>query len=157
MCYSARVSASKDIFIQGETATFTVADDGYSAVRLAYGAKSADMAKTEGVWSASISTTGLSGRVNYAIFADGSVVSSGTFVVRLLVSQYRAAVQAIDAAMQKVGANGKYSISVGEINLTDKTFDEMMKWRGYYESLADAQESGGVAAIGPYRTEVALQ
>ena len=157
LCYSARVSASKDIFIQGETATFTVADSGYSAVRLAYGAKSADMTKADGTWSVSISTAALSGRVNYAVFADGSVVSSGTFVVRLLVSQYRAAVAAIDAAMQKVGANGKYSISVGEINLTDKTFDEMMKWRGYYESLADAQESGGVAAIGPYRTEVALQ
>jgi hypothetical protein len=151
------VSASKDIFIQGETATFTVADNGYAAVHLAYGSKSADMTKADGVWTAAISTASLSGRVNYAIFADGVVVSSGCFVVRLLVSQYRAAVAAIDAAMQKVGANGKYSISVGEINLTDKTFDEMMKWRGYYESLADAQESGGVATIGPYRTEVALQ
>lgn len=153
------MSASKDIFIQGETATFTVADSGYSAVRLAYGAKSADMEKSIGgdSWNVSISTNGLSGRVNYAIFADGVVVSSGCFVVQLLVSPYRAAVQAIDAAMQKVAANGKYSVSVGEINLTDKTFDEMMKWRGYYESLADAQESGGVASIGPYRTEVALQ
>ena len=151
------MSASKDIFFQGETATFTVADSGYSAVRLAYGAKSADMAKADGAWSAAISTAGLSGRVNYAIFADGVVVSSGCFVVQLLVSPYRAVVAAIDAAMQKVAANGKYSVTVGEISLQDKTFDEMMKWRGYYESLADAQESGGVSSIGPYRTEVALQ
>ena len=151
------MSATKDIYISGETATFTVADSGYSAVHLAYGAKSADMAKADGVWSVSIATTGLSGRVNYAIFADGSVISSGCFVVQLLVSPYRAAVAAIDAAMQKVAANGKYSVTVGEISLQDKTFDEMMKWRGYYESLASAQESGGVAVIGPYRTEVALQ
>ena len=59
--------------------------------------------------------------------------------------------------MQKVGANGKYSIQVGEISLTDKTFDEMMKWRGYYEQLADAQEAGDAVSVGPYRTEVALQ
>jgi len=151
------MSATKDIYISGETATFAVADDGYSAVHLAYGSLSAVMAKAEGVWSVSITTTGLSGRVNYAIFADGSVISSGCFVVQLLVSPYRAAVAAIDAAMQKVAANGKYSVTVGEISLQDKTFDEMMKWRGYYESLASAQESGGVAVIGPYRTEVALQ
>ena len=157
MWYYARVSASKDIFVQGETATFTVADDGYTAVRLAYGTATADMTKSGGAWSASISTATLSGRVNYAVFADGAAVSTGSFVVKMLVSPYRAAVEAIDAAMRKVGANGKYSIQVGEISLQDKTFDEMMKWRGYYEQLADAQEAGDAVSVGPYRTEVALQ
>ena len=58
--------------------------------------------------------------------------------------------------MAKTAANGKYSITVGEISLQDKTFDEMMKWRGYFESLAAADESGAPSAYGPYRTEVAL-
>lgn len=151
------MSASKDIFVQGETATFSVADDGYAAASLAYGTATAAMTLADGVWSVSISTSALSGRVNYAIFADGTAVSTGSFTVKMLVSPYRAAVDAIDAAMRKVGANGKYSITVGEISLQDKTFDEMMKWRGYYESLADAQEAGDAVSVGPYRTEVALQ
>lgn len=157
MWYCFRVTASKDIYVQGETAIFTVADADYAAVSLAYGTATAAMTKADGVWSVSISTATLSGRVNYAVFADGTAAATGSFVVKTLVSPYRAAVAAIDAAMQKVGANGKYSIQVGEISLTDKTFDEMMKWRGYYESLADAQEAGdGSPSVGPYRTEVAL-
>ena len=151
------MSASKDIFVQGETATFSVTDADYSAVSLAYGTATAAMTKDGGEWSASISTATLSGRVNYAVFADGTAVATGSFVVKTLVSPYRAAVAAIDAAMRKVGANGKYSIQVGEISLQDKTFDEMMKWRGYYEQLADAQEAGDAPQVGPYRTEVALQ
>lgn len=150
------MSANRDSFVQGETAVFTVADGGYASVRFAYGAQSVEMAKADGVWSASFSTANLSGAYNWAAFADGTVVASGSFNVRLLVSKHRAVVQAIDAAMQKVAANGKYSVTVGEISLTDKTFEEMMKWRGYYDSLAAADESGGSPAIGPYRTEVVL-
>lgn len=151
------MSASKDTFIQGETATFTVADAGYSAVRFAYGASSADMENVDGVWTVTFSTATLSGSYNWAAFADGMVVASGRFNVRSLVSKYRAVVDAIDAAMGKVGANGKVSITIGEISLQDKTFDEMMKWRGYFANLAAAEESGATPTFGPARTEVVLQ
>lgn len=150
------MSANRYSFIQGETGIFTVPDNGYNAVRFAYGAKSADMDKVNGVWTVSISTASLSGSYNWAMFADGSVVSSGRFNVRVLASKNRAIVEAIDAAMAKTAANGKYSVTVGEISLQDKTFDEMMKWRGYFESLAAADESGSTPTFGPYRTEVAL-
>lgn len=153
---AADMATIADRFVQGESVTFSAADAGYSAVRVGYGAKSAAMTLADGVWSATISTAGLSGRFNWAIFADGRVVDSGSFVVVVLASAYRAAVAAIDAAMQKVAANGKYSMSVGEISLTDKTFDEMMKWRAYYESLAEAQEGGTSSVLSPFRTEVAL-
>ena len=46
------------------------------------------------------------------------------------------------AALQGVAANGKYSITVGEISLTDKTFDEMIKFEEYYRGLAEQDETG---------------
>ena len=150
------MSANKTSFVQGETAIFTVADSGYSAVSLSYGSATASMTLANGVWSVSLSTATLSGAYNYAIFADGSVIDSGAFTVRVLASRYRAVVDAIDAAMAKVGANGKMSIVVGEIHLTDKTFDEMLKWRSYYAALAAGEEAGAEPNIGPWRTEVTL-
>ena len=142
----------RTLYISGETVRIEVADSGYSAVTLRYGSASAQMALSSGVWTAAIDTTRLSGRVNWAAFASGEAVASGSFTVRVLVSQYRAVVEAIDAAMRKVGANGKYSVTVGEISLTDKTFDEMQRFRAYYAALADGEESGDAPRLGPWRT-----
>lgn len=142
----------RTLYISGETIRIEVADSGYSAVTLRYGSVSVSTTLADGVWSAAIDTTKLSGRVNWAAFADGTAVASGTFTVRVLVSQYRAVVDAIDAAMRKVGANGKYSVTVGEISLTDKTFDEMQRFRAYYAALADGEESGIAPQLGPWRT-----
>ena len=146
------MGANKTTYIQGETATFTVGDDCYASVTFRYGAGSAAMTLADGVWTASIQTGALCGRVNWAILADGDAVATGNFYVRPLVSKYRDTVAAIDAALQKVAVNGKYSVTVGEISLQDKTFDEMMKFRAHYAALAEGEENGTGTAGGPVRT-----
>lgn len=143
---------AQSTYVQGETATFTVADSGYASVTLRFGAGSAAMTLSGGAWTADVQTGGLSGRVNWAILADGRAVESGTFYVRPLVSRWKAVVDAIDAAMQKNAVNGKYTVTVGDISLTDKTFDEMVKFRAYYQSLADGDEDGSGSVGMPVRT-----
>ena len=140
------MSASKQVYLQGETATFSVADHGYAAVKINLGgtnvAIDAQMQLAEGKWSVSISTADLVGAFRFAILADGALVEEGEFSVRVLVSKYRTVIAAIDEAMQKAGTTGTSSVSVGEINLTNKTFDEMRKWRAYYLDKAVAEEHG---------------
>ena len=126
----------------GETETFSVFDEEYSAVTLKYGAKSAALALDGDTWSVAVDTSAMSGRFNWLILADGKAVAHGVLYVRPLVSKYAAYVEAIDAAMAKNAANGKYSVSVGELSLTDKTFDEMVKWRSHFAALAAKEESG---------------
>lgn len=153
MC--ADMSAQKS-YIAGERVTFTVADEGFAAVNLHYAGRIHSMSKANGemVWTATIETADLVGSYNWAAFADGSVAASGTFTVRPLVSKYRAVIDAIDAAMAKCGANGKMTVSVGEISLTDKTFDELQKFRAYYLALAEGQEAGTAPNLGPTRSDI---
>ena len=146
------MSAIQSTYIQGETATVEVVDGGYSAVTLRYGAAAASMTLADGVWTATLATSALSGRYNWAIFADGKAIGSGSFYVRPLVSKWRPVVDAIDTALQKLAANGKYSVTVGDISLQDKTYDEMMKFRAHYAALAEGDEDGTGAAGGPVRT-----
>ena len=140
---------AKATYIQGETATFTVADACYSSVTLRCGELSAQMSLDHDVWTGRISTAPLHGRCNFAVIADGVAVASGSFYVRPLVSKWRRVVEAIDAAMQKNAVNGKYSISVDGISLTDKTFDEMVKFREYFGGLAEGDENGTGGSSGP--------
>lgn len=135
-------------YIQGESITVSVPDAGYSAVVVRVGAGvSSDAALADGKWSATISSGSLSGLVRYAVLAttaDGRVaaVDSGSFFVCVMVSKYREVVEAIETAIQKNATNGKYSITVGEISLTDKTFDEMVSFAEYYKGLAENDETG---------------
>ena len=146
--------ANKSVYVRGETAAFAVADCAYASVTLLCGATSVAMslAADAGVWTATVNTGAFEGRVNYAALADGVAVATGSFYVRPLVSKYRAVVEAIDAALQKVAVNGKYSVAVGEISLQDKTFDEMAKFRAHYAALAEGEENGTGSAGGPVRT-----
>lgn len=137
----------QEAYIQGETIKFAVSDGGYTAASVQIGAASAvAMSLANGVWTASIPSGDLSGLVRYAIFAtiDGAkrAVETGAFRVTPLRSRYWDVVEAIDAALQGVAANGKYSVTVGEISLTDKTFDEMIKFEEYYRGLAEQDETG---------------
>ena len=140
------MSASKQVYLQGETANIKIADKGYTAVSIQIGGTDAAsvsaMTLADGYWTDSLDTTDLSGGFRYAILADGKLVEEGEFAVRVLVSKYRKVVQAIDAAMKKAGMSGVSSVSVGEINLTNKSFDEMQRWRDYYQSMAIAEERG---------------
>ena len=147
------MSASKSVYLQGESATFTIADKGYAAVSLQIGGTDAaivdQMTLSSGIWSAALSTADLAGAFSYAILADNSLVEEGSFSVRVLVSKYRKVVKAIDDAMRKAGQSGVSSVSVGEINLTNKSFDEMQRWRAYYLNLAVSEERGESASSEP--------
>lgn len=140
------MSATKQVYLQGEKAIFTVADSGYSAAQLQVGGTgtvlSVPMTVADGRWTATVDTKTLSGAFRFAIFADAALVEEGSFSVRVLVSKYRAIVAAIDAAIQKAATNGLSSVSVGEINVTNRPFDEMQKIRASYLNMAVAEESG---------------
>ena len=140
------MSATKQVYLQGEQAIFTVADSGYSAAQLQVGGAdttlSMVMTLADGRWTATVDTKTLSGAFRFAIFADDALVEEGAFSVRVLVSKYRAIVAAIDAAIQKAAANGLSSVSVGEINVTNRPFDEMQKIRASYLNMAVAEENG---------------
>lgn len=140
------MSARKQVYLQGETVTFAVADSGYSAAQLQVGGEATTlsvlMTLADGRWTATVDTKTLSGAFRFAIFADDALVEEGAFSVRVLVSKYRAIVAAIDAAIQKAAANGLSSVSVGEINITNRPFDEMQKIRASYLNMAVAEESG---------------
>lgn len=140
------------IYTQGETIGFAVPDGGYDSVAVSYGAASpVAMTLADGTWTATIPSADLSGVVRYAVFATTGTtkkaVETGAFRVCPLRSPYWDVVSAIDAAIQGVGANGKYSITCGEISLTDKTFDEMIRFKEYYQGLAENDEFG-VATTG---------
>ena len=140
------MSARKQVYLQGEKATFTVADAGYAAVQIQVGGAdvtiSANMARGDGKWTATIDTKTLAGAFRFAIFADDALIEEGAFSVRVLVSKYRAIVAAIDAAIQKAAATGLSSVSVGELNISNRSFDEMQKIRASYLNMAVAEESG---------------
>ena len=140
------MSARNRVYLQGETATFTVVDNGYADVTLSIGgvnvASTATMTLADGKWTHTIDTRDLAGAFRFAVFADGRLVDEGAFSVRVLVSKYRKVVTAIDEAMQKAGANNALSVTVGEVSLSNKSFEEMQKWRAYYQNLAVAEESG---------------
>lgn len=140
------MSATKQVYLQGETATFTVADAGYAAVQLSIGGADATMSPrmvlSEGKWTAAVDTKSLVGPFRYAVFADGNLVEEGAFSVRVLVSKYRKIVQSIDAAIQKAAATGLSSVSVGELNISNRPFDEMQKIRASYLNMAVAEERG---------------
>ena len=141
-------------YVQGERIPFALDDAGNTAVALRYGAASVPMSLSDGVWRAEVDTSGLSGRFRWAVLADGRAMAEGVFYVRPLVSKYAAYVEAIDAAMVKVATNGKYSVSVGDLSLTDKTYEEMAKWRAHFADLAAREECGEetAAASGPQFT-----
>lgn len=134
-------------YIQGETIRWDVTNISATAVSLQLGNKAYPFIQNGDKWELSLDSTALSGRVRFAIFAtlkngDKDLIDSGYFTIRAMVSKYRAVVEAIDKALQGVAANGKYSVSVGEISMTDKTFDEMLKGRSYYLALAEEDEVG---------------
>ena len=140
------MSARKQVYLQGEKATFTVADAGYTSVQLQIGgtntAITPQMELSDGKWSATVDTKTLIGAFRFAIFADGALVEEGTFSVRVLVSKYRKIVEAIDAAIQKAAMSGLSSVSVSEISISNRPFDEMQKIRASYLNMAVAEERG---------------
>ena len=156
------MSARKQVYLQGETVTFSVADAGYSAVRLEIAGLdvvvTAQMTRADGQWTDTYDTTGVAGPFRFAIFADNVLLEEGTFSVRVLVSKYRAIVKQIDEAIQKAAATGLSSVSIGELNISNRPFDEMQKIRASYLNLAVAEERGesADASVMPRREDLFL-
>jgi hypothetical protein len=137
----------KSDYIQGETIKWDVTNISATAISLQLGDKAYPFERDGDAWQLSLDSAKLSGRIRFAIFAtltngDKNLIDSGFITVRPLVSKYRSVVEAIDTALQGVATNGKYSVSVGELSMTDKTFDEMIKAKAYYSALADEEETG---------------
>jgi len=135
------------------TGTFT-APDGATAVslKLADGVNTATVeavANHDGTWVAAIDAAALSGFsgstrwIAYATTADGTeAIASGSIYIRALVSKYRAVVAAIESALQTYGSNPNQSISVGEISITYKDYEDLMSLLAYWRRRAEADENG---------------
>lgn len=147
-------------YFAGETAKIAVGAEGATSVRAVVGASSFALAEYDGVWSATIPTASLVGRVQWTVFvtdpAGGVTVpdgGSGSFVVLCAGrSKKRDIVDAIDKAIETWGTNPNRSLSVGEISITYKSLDELLSIRAQYVQQAEAEElgrasSGGVRAV----------
>lgn len=144
------MSARKQVYLQGETVTFAVADSGYSAAQLKIGGEATTlsvlMTLADGRWTATVDTTTLSGGFRFAIFADGKPVEEGTFSVRVLVSKYRAVVEKIDETIREIAISGTATASLsaggGSQSYTHANIKDLEKARADYLNKAVAEENG---------------
>lgn len=144
------MSATKQVYLQGEQAIFTVADSGYSAAQLQIGGTGADlsvsMTLADGKWTATVDTKTLSGAFRFAIFADGALVEEGSFSVRVLVSKYRAIVEKIDETIREIAISGTATASLsaggGSQSYTHADIEDLQKTRASYLNMAVAEENG---------------
>ena len=144
------MSATKQVYLQGEQAIFTVADSGYSAAQLKIGgtsdAMSATMTLADGKWTATVDTKTLSGAFRFAIFADDALVEEGAFSVRVLVSKYRAIVEKIDETIREIAISGTATASLsaggGSQSYTHADIEDLQKTRASYLNMAVAEENG---------------
>lgn len=144
------MSATKQVYLQGERVTFTVADSGYSAVQLRVGGTNVDlsmlMTLADGRWTATVDTKTLSGAFRFAIFADDALVEEGAFSVRVLVSKYRAIVEKIDETIREIAISGTATASLsaggGSQSYTHADIEDLQKTRASYLNMAVAEENG---------------
>ena len=148
----------------GETlsGTFT-APDGTTAVsvNLSDGVKTATVAAAQGAdgaLTASSALSGFSGATRWVAYATtpGGVeaIASGSIYVRALVSKYRAVVAAVETALQNYGNNPNQSISVGEISISYKNYEDLLAILAYWRKRAEADENGVQPAGGVQRVKV---
>ena len=142
----------------GETLTGTfTAPEGTTAVavNLADGAKETTVNATQnadGTWTATAAISGFSGATRWIAFANTpagvEAVAHGEIYIRTLVSKYRAVVAAVEAAIQNYGNNPNQSISVGEISISYKNYDDLLSILAYWRSRVAADENGTQPAGG---------
>ena len=145
----------------GETLTGTfTAPDGTTAVavKLADGVKSATVNAVQGAdgtWTATATAATLAGFsgatrwIAYATTPGGTeAIDSGEIYIRALVSKYRAVVAAIETALQNWGNNPNQSISVGEISISYKSYDDLLAILAYWRNRVKADEEGKQPAGG---------
>ena len=64
------------------------------------------------------------------------------------MSKYRAVVAAIETALQNWGNNPNQSISVGEISISYKSYDDLLAILAYWRNRVKADEEGTQPAGG---------
>lgn len=139
----------------GETLTGTwTAPDGATAVtvKLSDGAKATEVAATangDGTWTATATAetlAGFSGATRWIVYATTAggteAIASGAVYVRPLVSKYRAVVAAVENALQNYGNNPNKSITVGDMSITYKDYDDLLSILAYWRRRAEADETG---------------
>ena len=144
------MSARKQVYLQGETVAFEVADAGYASVQLQVGGAgniiTPSMTKSDGKWTGALDTATLVGGFRFAIFCDGKLFEEGAFSVRVLVSKYRKIVDEIDATIQEIAISGTASASLsaggGSQSYTRADLDKLQKFRASYLNMAVAEERG---------------
>ena len=144
------MSARKQIYLQGETVTFTVADAGYSAVRLEIAGTdavlTAQLTLSDGQWTETYDTKGAAGPFRFAFFADGKLVEEGGFAVRVLVSKHRETVKLIDETIREIAVSGTATATLsaggGSQSYTRADLDKLLKMRTSFLNLAVAEENG---------------
>lgn len=144
------MSARKQVYLQGETVAFEVADSGYTAARLEIAGvdvvMTSQMTREDGKWTDTYNTKGVAGPFRFAIFADGKLIEEGTFSVRVLVSKHRATVAAIDEAIKEIAISGTASATLsaggGSQSYTRADLDKLQKMRASFLNLAVAEENG---------------
>lgn len=164
MCYCVpvmRTLADSTAIYAGETLTVSVpvpTGTVSAEVRITGGAVVALAVDGAGNATGTISaavTLALPAAVRWGVFAtgaDGSVscAVSGTLSVAKLTSDYRAALAAVDAAIASFSSNPNRSITVGEIQITYKSLDDLLALRSYYAGLVAADEGTGADAAGKF-------
>lgn len=159
---SAVTTAFKARYYAGESAKIAVEATDATAVKVVCGSSSYSLSEDDGVWSASIPTDSLVGRMVWTVFvtlSDGSVeVPDGGRGASLVLCAGRSpkweVVEKIDEAIRSWGTSPNRSISIGEISITYKSLDELLAIRAQYVQQAEAEESGAASSGGVRMVEV---
>lgn len=147
------------------TGTFTAPNDTTAvSVKLADGVKTATVNAVQGAdgtWTATATAATLAGFsgatrwIAYATTPGGTeAIGSGEIYIRALVSKYRAVVAAIETALQNWGNNPNQSISVGEISISYKSYDDLLAILAYWRDRVKADENGTQPTGGVQRVKV---
>ena len=150
---------------EGESLSADFKADGATdlSVHLADGktVKNINAAKVGDLWHFAASPAdlaGITGRVRWIAFAsiggETHVVAEGEIYVRPLVSKFRAVLDAIDETLKSWDTNPNHTVTVGEITITAKTRDDLVKARAFWQGRADADEAGVKPTSGPRRLKV---
>lgn len=135
------------------TGTFTAPPETTAlVVKLADGSKTAEVAATKtagGTWTATATAAvlaGFAGATRWIALAstpDGAeAVAEGEIYIRPIVSKHRAVVAAIENALQNYGTNQNKSISVGEVSITYKDYNDLLASLDFWRRRAEADERG---------------
>ena len=121
-------------------------------VRISDGTKEAQVAAvkgTDGRWTATATPqilAGLSGSTRWLVLAttpDGTeAVADGEIFIRAVVSKHRQVVAAIEETLQNYGKSPNKTISVGEVSIVYKDYNDLLAILDFWRKRVAADERG---------------